>query len=357
MNRRIDYPKAKAEPSSRTPNKKRKSSRLPSKMSLPMDKSDASAGANSPSQSSLLKAWFAHHRFSCLDSLQRLFATPWQSVMTWMVVAIALVLPAVLYLGLSNVQQLSESWRGNTQISAYIRYQAQPLAIEQLQQRLAAHPDIQSVGVITPEEAKQAFEQYSGLGQVMSSLDKNPLPTVLTIKPRADASTPNHLTILQNTLSAEPLIDFVQLDIGWLRRLQQMMALSQRIVLALAGLLGLGVLLIIGNTIRLSIENRRNEIVVIKMVGGTDGFVRRPFLYTGLWYGIGGGVLAILLLSLAGLWLKAPVQQLLFLYDSDYSLTWVSFNSIVFIIAGAALLGWIGAWLAVSRHLKHIEPV
>jgi cell division transport system permease protein len=357
VNRRVDYPAAKklAKKTATNKNVRSKSSK---KLVKTEPKQESPVGANHSEHSSsvLLHAWFAHHQFSCRDSLQRLLKTPWQSLMTWMVVAIAMVLPAILYLGLHNVQQLGQDWRGNGQMSLYIESQAQPLAIEKLQQRLLTYTDIESITVVSPDAAKQEFQQYSGLGDVLESLDENPLPTVFIVKPTMTASHPEELIALQGKLKVEPLIELAQLDTGWLRRLHEMMNIAQRAVLALAALLALGVLFIIGNTIRLSIESRRNEIVVVKMVGGTDGFVRRPFLYTGFWYGIGGGILALGLLFFAGLWLSAPVQRLASLYGSEYSVTWFDFNTVVFILCGAAFLGWIGSWLDVARHLKSIEP-
>jgi cell division transport system permease protein len=276
--------------------------------------------------------------------------------MTWMVIAIALVLPAALYLGLHNVQLLGQGWQDKTQMSVYVQHQAKPLAVEQLQQRLEAMPEVASVSLITPEAAKQEFQQYSGLGEVLKTLEVNPLPALLTVDPASTYRTPEQLTVLQNKLQALPLVDFVQLDITWLRRLHEMMNLAQHIVLVLASLLAFGVLLIIGNTIRLAIENRRNEIIVVKMVGGTDGFVRRPFLYSGFWYGLGGGIFAGLLLLLAGAWLSTPLESLMALYGSEHSLTWVNLESLMLLLIGSGLLGWMGAWLAVARHLKHIEP-
>jgi cell division transport system permease protein len=354
MNRRVNYVQ-------KSPAKhKKQASRKSARHKTVTVSNDAALSKNErasrPETSGMLQAWMAHHQYSCRDSLQRLLKDPWQSFLTWMVVAIALILPAMLYLALSNAQQVGQNWQGSAKMSVYIQYEAQPLAIEHLQQRLSHLLQVANIEVITPDAAQQEFQQYSGLGDVLASLDVNPLPTVLTITPSPEYRSPEQLTELQSILQAEPLVDLVQLDLGWLRRLQAMMNVAQHVVLALACLLAVGVLLIIGNTIRLAIENRRNEIVVIKMVGGTDGFVRRPFLYTGFWYGIGGGVCALAILMLASAWLSSPVEALLSLYASKYTLTWISWSYSCFMVLGAGFLGWLGAWLAVSRHLKHIEP-
>ena len=146
------------------------------------------------------------------------------------------------------------------------------------------------------------------------------------------------------------------LDMEWLQRLNSLMHLSRRLVQIVGGLLVLGVLLILGNTIRLAIENRREEIVVVKLVGGSNAFVRRPFLYTGLWYGVGGGVLAGLLVSLALWFLQQPVADLAKLYGSDFRLRGLGIMGGLNLVVLGGLLGLAGAWLAVTRHLVHIQP-
>lgn len=364
MNRRVDHTakqRANAQSSQRSSSANKKGATKSNTIKKTANKRQSTWFSSQTSFSSLLtslpfNAWLEHHRFSCVDSLRRLLVTPWQSMMTWLVVAIALVLPTLLYLAFDNIRPLSEQWQSHTQISLYIEPAAKPVAIEQLQQRLNNDSTIASTELITPDMAKQDFQQYSGLGNVLASLDNNPLPYVLVVQPNIDQRDTNALIALQTRLQTEALVETAQLDTGWLRRLQGMMGLAQRIVISLAALLALGVMLIIGNTIRLSIESRRNEIIVVKMVGGTDGFVKRPFLYTGFWYGTGGAVLALVVLLIAELWLSTPIQQLAFLYDSKYTLSLLDMNigALVIIIAGG--LGWLGAWLSVSRHLKHIEP-
>jgi cell division transport system permease protein len=319
-------------------------------------KKSRGAKASEVSGLQVLSAWWAHHRSSCSDSLWRLLDTPLQSLLTWMVIAIAVALPAGLYMGLQNIQQLGQGWQDNAQMSVFLDRRAKPQAVDRLKQSLEKDGDIKSVDSITPGKALAEFQQYSGLGDVLTDLDENPLPTVLIIQPTESVDNPEKLSALQSRIAANTLVDNVQLDLGWLRRLHELLALGERVVLALAGLLALGVLLIIGNTLRLAIENRRDEIVVTKMVGGTNGFVRRPFLYTGFWYGIGGGLLAVIVIFILGLWLSNPVDNLISLYDSEYSLKSFSFSTVLFLLLSSGILGWLGAWLAVSRHLKGIEP-
>ncbi|MEO0443676.1 MAG: permease-like cell division protein FtsX [Pseudomonadota bacterium] len=304
----------------------------------------------------LVHAWWAHHCGSCVDSFSRLVRTPLQSLLTWLVIAIAIALPASLFLGLNNIQQLGQGWQDNAQMSAFLKQGARTVAVERLQQQLQSRADIDRVEVVTPGSALQEFQQYSGLGDVLTDLDENPLPTVFIIQPNEMVATPEQMATLQSSIAAAAIVDNVQMDLGWLRRLHELLELGERVVIALATLLALGVLLVIGNTLRLAIENRRDEIVVTKMVGGTNGFVRRPFLYSGFWYGFGGGFIALILLLIAGLWLSNPVNNLISLYGSGRSLEGFGVQLGAVLLLGSGFLGWLGAWIAVSRHLKSIEP-
>lgn len=304
----------------------------------------------------VLEAWWRHHKSSGRDSLLRLLETPLQSLLTWMVIAIALALPAGLYLGLHNLQSLGDGWQDSAQMSVFLKREAKATALERFQEDLKKNADIASFESISPANALAEFQRFSGLGDVLSSLDENPLPTVFVIQPNNKISTPELLDQLRERLAQHPIVDNVQLDLGWLRRLHELLSLGERIVISLASLLSLGVLLIIGNTMRLAIENRRDEIVVTKMVGGTNGFVRRPFLYTGFWYGLGGGLLALILIAIVSFWLSGPIANLITLYESEYSLTGMGFSDVLALLMSACFLGWLGAWIAVSRHLKGIEP-
>ncbi len=300
-------------------------------------------------------AYLAHHQITAAESLERLLLTPLQSLLTWLVVAIALALPASLFVAMDNMAQLGQGWQSQSQLSVFLHPRARVQAIETLRADILAQVDIESVEWISAERALEEFQQHSGLGDVLQSLDSNPLPPLLLVQPHIHVG-PERLAVLQQELSAEAIVEQVSIDMQWLQRLYQLLELGQCLVLALAGLLGAGVLLVIGNTIRLAIENRRDEIVIVKLVGGTDAFVRRPFLYTGIWYGLGGGLLALVLLGLALWWLSAPVAQLADLYQSDFRLQSLSLSASVLLVVGAGLLGWLGAWLAVGRHLGAIEP-
>lgn len=303
-----------------------------------------------------LDAWLAHHSTTAIESLLRLLHTPVQSLMTWLVVAIAVALPALLYVALTNVQNLGYSWQDSNQISVFLHQHVNDQQAGELHRRWSTRADIALVTYISPVAALEEFKASSGLGQIVDSLEQNPLPGVLLIKPSLAGNTPTALAALEQALKEDHQVADVRLDMRWVKRLHQFMELAQRIVLALAGLLALGVLLVIGNTIRLAIENRRDEILVVKLVGGTNSYVRRPFLYTGLWYGLGGGLLALLLLGIGLSWLAGPVADLADLYQSNFRLQGLGFIASLQLILLAGATGLLGAWLAVGRHLAHIEP-
>lgn len=303
-----------------------------------------------------LLGWWAHHQQSARSSFMRLLAAPLQTLMTALVVAIAMALPATLMVALNNVQRLGDQWDSSPKITAYLHLRAQPAAIEQLQETLAQLPQVQGQQYISPAQALKDFQVQSGFGDVLKVLDDNPLPPTLVISPTADAVSPEQLQQLVDRIAQEPIVEQVEIDLDWVRRMQALMALGQQIVMGLALLLSLGVLLALGNTIRLAIENRRDEIVIVKLVGGTDGFVRRPFLYTGAWYGVFGGILACVLVSIGFAFLAEPVRSLAGSYQSDFRLRGLGADGVASLLAISGVLGLMGAWLAVSRHLSEIEP-
>ena len=301
-------------------------------------------------------AYVQHHKLMAVDSLKRLLAAPASSLMTWLVLAIALSLPMTLYVSLENVKQLSRNWDQTSQISVYLKKGVLDRFADDMTQDIASWPEVSSAVYIAPDQALKEFSASTGLSDVIFGLGDNPLPGVISVIPRLANQDETTLEQLQLKLEQQRHVDSVQLDLMWVKRLYQFMELGQRLVWALAALLGLAVLLIIGNTIRLSIESRRDEIRVVKLVGGTDAFVRRPFLYTGLWFGLGGGIIAWLLLSMGLFWLSGPVEQLISLYGSDFTLKGLGFMDSLLLILDGVVLGWLGAWLAVSRHLSSIEP-
>jgi len=320
------------------------------------ERNSRSSGATAGRRSLRLNPlpWLLQHLQALVESLGRLARTPLATLITVAVLGIALALPAGLHLLLSNARQLGDTWQGAAQISLYLQQAVDGKAGAALAERLGDHRDVAATRYISRGDALEEFRQLSGFGGALDALGENPLPAVVVVQPAT--VEPARLEALQAELQALPEVELAQLDLAWVQRLYSLMDLGRRAVLGLGALLALGVVLIIGNTIRMAIESRREEIIVIKLVGGTDGFARRPFLYTGFWFGVLGGLVAWLLERLT-LWsLEGPVQRVALLYQSSFRLQGPGFDEAVLLLALAALLGLAGAWLAVGRHLRAIEP-
>jgi cell division transport system permease protein len=281
---------------------------------------------------------------------------PLQTIMTSLVVAIALALPTTLFIALNNVQTLGESWDANPKISVYLHLRARQAAIDNFANELKQRTDVKSVEYISPEQALADFQVMAGFGNALELLEQNPLPPTLVITPTKLASSPALLSALGDSIAQNPLVESVDLDLDWVRRLREIMVLGKKIVTILASLLGLGVLLALGNSIRLAIESRRDEIIIVKLVGGTNGFVRRPFLYTGAWYGFLGGSLAILLVYFGHQSLAESVASLAAAYQASFALEGLSIQDNLSLLAASTFLGLFSAWLAVGKHLNEIEP-
>jgi len=302
------------------------------------------------------RVYLRRHAQVALDSLGRLYRNPFASLMTAAVIGIALALPSGLYLLLDNLQRLSSSWDDQASLSIFLKDNVPVKTAQAVAGRIEGWPEVASVQLITPEQALEEFSTHSGLVNALEALDDNPLPAVLIVVPEDAHSTPEPAATLQKKIAALPEVELAQLDLEWVQRLAAMLEIARRGVLVIGSLLALAVLLVIGNTIRLEIQNRREEIVVTKLIGATNPFVRRPFLYSGLWYGLSGAVLAWLLIS-TGFWLLAgPVANLAGLYQSDISLHTLPLQSLTVLLGGGGLLGLFGSWLAVGRHLSAIEP-
>lgn len=303
-----------------------------------------------------LHVYLLRHAQVALNSLGRLYRAPLASLMTAAVIGIALALPAGLYLLTDNLQRLSTQWDGGISLSAFLHQRVSIKQAEALGNKLRAWPEIEKLQLITPQQALTEFRRLSGFGDVLDAIDENPLPVVLTLKPVASASDANSAARLLERLQSLPEVELAQLDLQWVKRFNAIVDIVRRSIWVMASLLGLAVLLITGNTIRLEIQNRRDEIEITKLIGATGAFIRRPFLYGGLWYGVSGAILATLLVELAFLQLREPVRHLSGLYQSGFSLQSLSFTASMGLLLAGALLGLLGAWLAVSRHLAAIEP-
>lgn len=307
-----------------------------------------------PDFKTLFHAWLESHRASLVDSVGRLVKQPIGSFFTCLVMAVALSLPMGLALLLDNVERLGGSWQRAAQISLYLQLETDAAAGQALREQILEMPDVADAEWISREQALEEFQQLSGLGEALRELPDNPLPGVVVVTPNEVDKA--KLEALRQRLAELPGVEQAQLDLLWVERLAAILKLGDRFVFGLTLLLIATLLLVIGNTIRLHIENRRTEIEVVKLVGGTDGYVRRPFLYMGALYGLGAGLIAWLLLAYGLGWLNEAVIDLAGLYGSDFGLAGVPAEDGVSLVLGALLLGYIGAWLAVARHLSELAP-
>ncbi len=302
-----------------------------------------------------LARYATRHAQVLLSTLGRLYRNPLTSLMTAAVIGIALALPTGLFVALANVQQISGGFDSAARITLFLRASVDDSQAAGIAKQLAGRPGITKTHAVTRAQALEEFRQLSGFGVALDALDENPLPAVIVVQPAADA-TPETVQALLDRLKLMPEVDLAQLDMQWVKRLYAFLALGRRGILLIAALLGLSVLLIVGNTIRLDIQNHREEIEVTKLIGATDAFVRRPFLYSGFWYGLGGGLIAWLLVSGALSLLRGPVQQLAGLYGSDFTLAALGTGATLKLLAISTVLGLLGSWLAVGRHLNAIQP-
>ncbi len=302
-----------------------------------------------------LKKYGRHHRHVLATTLQQLARAPLASIMTIAAIGITLALPTGLYVGINNLQRMSEGWDTGGQISLFLKRDAAESNIEKFAERVRRMRGVARVDYVSRAQALAEFKRLSGFGDALNVLDRNPLPALLVVHP-APGQNPDTLQALLKDLRGNDIIDSAQLDVEWVRRLHALLALGERAVWALGALLALAVLLTIGNTIRLAVLNRRDEIEVMKLIGGTDPFIRRPFLYSGVIHVLLGAAVTWLILAAIQLVLADPIAQLAASYGSELRIEGLNAPGSAILLAGGGLLGWLGSRLAVGRHLRAIEP-
>jgi cell division transport system permease protein len=303
-----------------------------------------------------LRAYGRDHLRSLVFSLGKLYRQRFATTLTLLMIAVALALPACLYVLLNNLQAVTQNWDNAGQITLFLKVDSSDAAIQELRNRFADYPEIETVEYVPAEDALKEFRDRNEFGQLLDGLDDNPLPPTLILTPITAAKQTSKLNQLATDFRSYSNVDYVQLDMQWLQRLHAITNTVRRAITVISMMLAISVLLVVGNSIRLDIENRREEIEVTKLIGATDRFIRRPFLYGGMWYGLIGGVLALLLVLLVLLAIKRPIQELVGLYNSDFQLMFPSFRQSLGLVASSIGLGLFGSWLAVSRHIAKIEP-
>ncbi len=303
-----------------------------------------------------LTSYGARHVQALLGSLGRLARNPFSTFLTLIVIALALVLPLGLELLVTNARIATGGFANAIDLSVYFKTDVPLAKAEQLAKSARTRPGIAQIDVISADAALAEFRAYSGFGAALGVLSGNPLPHVLHVHPASNAESAESLEALRQYFAAWPEVDLVQIDAQWVTRFNAILELLRRLLMIAAAILGAGVIAVIGNTIRLEILNRRGEIEVTKIVGGSNGFVRRPFLYAGILYGLGGALLAWGIAASAVAMLAPAVASLARTYGSRYVLVGPTPEELGILIAGGVILGWLGAWLSAARHLRSIEP-
>src|SRR5882757_1538371 len=303
-----------------------------------------------------IRAYFSRHAQVLIGSLGRIVHQPFATLMTMGVIAVALALPLFLSLLLQNARTATGNWNEAYDLSVYMDKKAGAARVQSLAKQLRQRGDVAGVRIIGAEQALVEFRRDSGFGTALDVLADNPLPDTLVVTPTLGSSTPQGTETLKSAISGMGDVQTVQIDTEWVKRLHAMIDLLRRVVLLTGALLGAGIVLIVSNTIRLDILNRRAEIEVMKLVGASDGFTRRPFLYSGIWYGLGGGLLALMMVVAASAVLARPVAQLAFLYGSTFSLEGLKVATAAAVLGLAVGLSWLGSWLAATRHIRAVEP-
>jgi len=301
-----------------------------------------------------MSVWFSHHSHAFVLALKRLAGAPIGNLLSIIVIGIAFSLPAGIYILLENLQAFSGQVSGAPQLSLFLKLDANTGEVEQIESRLKQHPLVASFDFISRDSALEQLKQGSGLADVMDSLEQNPLPDAFLIN--AMSLSPGALEALRTELQGWPKVEYVQLDSAWAKRLDTLLKLGRLAVLMLAALLGFALVAVTFNTIRLQILTKRDEIEVSKLIGATNGFIRRPFLYFGAIQGMAGGVAAWLIISLGVHLIGDELTDLMQLYEINLRLYHLSPEDSLSLLLFSACLGWAGAWLSVANHLWQIEP-
>jgi cell division transport system permease protein len=313
------------------------------------------AGPGAPRLLPRLRAWLEQQREVAIDSLGRLLQQPLGTLMTLAAVAIALSLPTALAVTLDNVKRLGGDWRHSAALSVFLEPAIDEVEAEQLRQQLLPRTEVEQVLLISRADGLTEFRDYSGLGAALDQLSDNPLPVVLELKLTPGALAPVQMDALIAQVQALPGVDFLRNDAQWAQRFQAITGLLRVAVALLGLLLGLAVLLIISNSIRLEVENHRDEIRIMGLVGATARFARRPFLYRGAWYGLLGGLLAALLVALMVWLLSAPAATIAALYHNEFQVQGLDASGLGLLLLASIGLGISGSWIAVARQLDLCE--
>lgn len=302
-----------------------------------------------------VSVWATRHVSTAVGSLGRLARQPFASLMIILVIAVTLALPTAISLVVKNARSVSSSWDNALDFSVFLKQDISEEEAEGLAELIGKRADVDTVELISADEALAEFKQQSGFAEALDQLSGNPLPHTLVVRP-GPGNTSASLGLLQEEIGNLPETDHVQVDTEWVQRFHAILDIVRQAIAIGAALLGVAIVVIIGNTIRLDIENRRDEIEVTKLIGATNAFVRRPFLWTGFWYGLFGGLMALALVYSGLHMLEEPVTRLSGLYQGNIVIASLNLEEGAAIIGVGIFLGLFGSWFTAARHMRRIEP-
>lgn len=299
----------------------------------------------------MMRNWISRHSQAIKQVINRMAQHKSATFIMCAVIGVTLCLPSLFYVATSNLSQLVGNIKTESQISIFLKLDTSANKIAQIEQALKSNTNIASYHLVTKEQAWQQLQQTESAANIASTLDKNPLPDAFFISPKS--LSPDAIAQLQSTLQNIDGVDKALIDSNWIKRLNSLLQLGNKVILVLAGLLGFALVAVIGNSIRMQILTQREEIEVSQLIGATNSFIRCPFLYAGAFYGFGGGVIACILLATVITFFNTSVAKIASEYGSSFSLSLADIQLNITIIATATLLGWLASYLAVNRSLKN----
>ncbi|MBD9363211.1 ABC transporter permease [Methylomonas sp. EbB] len=304
----------------------------------------------------LFQAYLLNHAHGLFSSLGRLTRTPFTSAMTILVLAIAISLASSFYIVVANIQQLTGNLESSNQMSLFLHDNITDAAGQKLAEQIQQNGSVMEVKFISKKQALEEFKANSGFSDALNALERNPLPSVIQVVPKNALESNEDIEKLMSDFKQFPQVDFVQVDMQWVARLQTIMLIASRGVMLVSLLLGFAVTFITGNTIRLELQNRQDEVFISKLVGATHAFIQRPFLYTGFWLGFISGFLGWLIMTIMLLILETPVEKLSTLYNSSFDLLFLSFSEFILLLMISSVLAVLGSWAVLHYQLRQLKP-
>ncbi len=304
---------------------------------------------------SRLRLYLSRHRQAATGSFNQICRRPLSSLVTIIIIAVALALPCLFWVMTGNLQGLTGKWQRAGSISLYLKMNTTHAEEQELLKKLHAMPGVASARIFSAEDGLKLLTRQEGMADIMSYLPENPLPTAIQIIPAITARHSAALDVLYQQLKQLPQVEQARMDMQWVQRLHSVLGFIRYITDSLLVLLAVAVTLIIANTLRLALYRQQEEVSVMKLIGATDAYIIRPFLYSGIWYAVLGAVIAVLLVNIFIYGLGAAVTHWLSFYDMNYPFTGMNPRQILLLLLFSATLGWIGARFSVKRQIHFIE--